>query len=117
MKKGDSLKNSTSLIVYLAKLLQSSYKKGKEVKGLISHLLVLAEKVESGFYRMKSLVGYDDECREVASEKGVQAFGKIRPSAVLRFLSYDSMLGAKRQHGQQSQSQSKKQETRGYCFK
>ena len=116
MKKGDSLRNSTSLIVYLVKMLQSSYKQGKRVKGLISHLLVMAEKVELGYYRMESLVGYDDECREVASEKGMRAFAEIRPAGVLRFLSYDSTMGAKRQQGQQGQwSQNKKQESRGFC--
>ena len=114
-KKGDSLKNSTSLIVYLVKLLQSSYKKGKRVKGLISHLLVVSEKVESGYYKTDSLVGYDDECQDLASKKGMRAFGEIRPAAVLCFLSYDSTTGAKRQQGQQGQA--KKQETKGYCFK
>ena len=118
LKKGESLKNATSLIVYLVKLLQKSYKKGKRVKGLISHLLVMAEKVESGYYKFECLVGYDDECREVASEKGMGSFGEIRPAAVLRFLSYDSTASARRQQSQGGQqSQLKKHEARGFCFK
>ena len=111
-------KDATSLIVYLVKLLQLSYKRGKRVKGIISHLLVMSEKVESGYYKFECLVGYDDECREMASEKGMRSFGEIHPAAVLRFLSYDSTANAKRQQGgHQSQAQPRKQEARGSCFK
>ena len=108
-KKGDNLKNSISILVYLIKLLRTSCKKGKRVRGLIDHLLVMAAKPESGYYKMEFHVGYDDDCREIASEKGVRA------AAVLKFLSYDSTIVAKRQGPQQSQGQ--KQEGKGYCFK
>ena len=97
VKKGDSLKNAVSLRVYLIKLLRSSHKKRKHVRGLIDHLLVMAEKVESGYYKMECLTGYDDQCREKASEKGIRSFGEIRPAAVLRFLSYDSTTNARHQ--------------------
>ena len=118
MKRGDKIKNSITLIVYLVKLLQSSYKKGKRVRGLISHLLVMAEKAESGYYKLECLQGYGEECRENASERGITSFGEIRAAAVLRFLSYDSTTGAKRNQVQGGQiGQVKKQDSKGSCFK
>ena len=117
-KKGDTINNSITLLVYLVKLLKSSYKKGKRVRGLINHLLVMSEKAESGYYKLECLQGYDDECREAASEKGIGSFGEIRAAAVLRFLSYDSTTMAKRQQTQGGQGgHTKRQESRGLCFK
>ena len=117
MKKGENLKNSISLLVYLIKLLHKSHKRGKHVKGLIDHLLVMAEKAESGYYKIECLTGYNDECSETASEKGMRSFSEIRPAAILRFLSYDSTTSARRQSGQPPQTTGRKQEGRGFCFK
>ena len=84
MDKGDVVESAEGLLVYLIRLLRRCYKRGKRVRGLIDHILVMAEKAETGYYKLASLVGYDDECREIASEKGLSSFGDIKPSTVLK---------------------------------
>ena len=87
--------------------------------GLIDHLLVMTEKAETGYYQLACLVRYDDECREIASGKGLRLFGGVKPSTVLKFLCYDSTNSARRQHGSQAthSGQRKRQEPKGFCFK
>ena len=122
MERGDTIDNADMLLVYLIRLLRKYYKRGKRVGGLIDHVLVMAEKNETGYYKLASLVGYDDECREVASEKGLKTFGDVKPSTVLKFLCYDSTKSAKNQGVQQGQNQTnpgqrRKSEGKGSCFK
>ena len=116
--RGKTIKNADTLLVCLVKLLRRSYRKGKDVSGLIDHLLVMSEKTETGMYKLECLLGYDDECREQANEGGIKTFGEIKPATVLRFLSYDNTLSAKKQSqgGQSPQSQGKKTSQRGFCY-
>ena len=115
LKDGKPVKNADKL-KRIVTLLRRCYCKGKDVIGLINHLLVMSEKVESNFYKLDSLIGYDDECREAANELGIKAFREIQPESVLRFLRYDSTMAAKRQGSQASQSVIKKSGQKGYCF-
>ena len=116
--KGKAVKNANMLIVCLVRLLRRCYNKGKDVGDLINHLLVMAEKTETGMYQLDCLLGYDDECREHANERGIKSFAEIKPATVLRFLSYDSTTAARKQsqNSQSSQAQSKKSGQRGFCY-
>ena len=116
--QGKTVKNADMLIVCLVRLLRRCYKKGKDVSGLIDHLLVMAEKTETGMYKLECLIGYDDECREHANERGIKTFAEIKPATVLRFLSYDQTMAAKKQTqaGHTGQTQVKKTSQRGFCY-
>ena len=114
--KGKPMKNADTILVCLIRLLKRCYRRGRRVEGLIDHLLVMAEKAETGMYKLDCLIGYDDECRENANEKGLKSFGKIEAATVLRFLSYDSTAAAKRQGAQAVQPQAKRSGLKGYCF-
>ena len=116
--KGKVVKNADMLLVCLVKLLRRSYKKGKDVAGLIDHLLVMAEKTETGYYKLECLVGYDDDCREHANERGIKSFAEIKPATVLRFLSYNLTTAARKQAqaGQSIQFQGKKSGHKGFCY-
>ena len=117
LKDQKKVENTMQLVVYLIRLLRRCHKKGKEVGGLIEHLLVMAEKSEKEVYGLESLIGYDDECRELANERGVKSFGKIRPSSVLKFLSYDGTAVAKRQAAQKAvNKKSSPPAAKGVCF-
>ena len=76
----------------------------------------MAEKTESVYYKLESLVRYDDECRDTANEKGLGSFGEIKPLTVLKFLSYDNTSAAKKQGGQSGPVASKKIGQKGFCF-
>ena len=113
--KEKAVKKPETIVVCLVKLLKECYGKGRTVTGLIDHLLVVAEKAETGYYQLDSLLGYDDECREIANREGLRSFGEIRPSTVLRFLCYDSTKGAKNQAS--GGPSHKKSASKGMCFK
>ena len=111
------IESSMELVVYLVRLLRRCHKKGKEIGGLIEHLLVMVEKSEKEVYSLESMIGYDDECRDLANEKGVKSFGKIRPTSVLKFLSYDCTNVAKRQAAQKAGNKKPTQPAaKGCCF-
>ena len=119
MESGEKIEKAESLLVYLVRLLRCCYKRGKRVAGLIDHLLVMAEKTETGYYKLASLIGYDDECSEIASDKGLRSFWEVKPSTVLKFLCYDSTNNTKHQPGGQVPQQAlrKRKDPKGLCFK
>ena len=119
MSDSKPVRSADMILVCLVKLLRRCYRRGRDVGGLIDHLLVMEEKTESGYYKLDCLLGYDDECRQTANEKGLKSFGNIKPATMLQFLSYDSTTAVKRQagqSGQSTQSQGTRSVQKGFCF-
>ena len=92
-KKMDSIER---LMMANLKMALKLFKKKRNIKGLLQHLVMVAEKAETGMFSSASLCKYDEAVRIAAGEKGLSHFGRIDPTIIFKFLTYDGTVAAEK---------------------
>ena len=92
-------------------------KQGEPVVGLLEHMELMCEKALTKVYRVNSLIAYDKCVRERADAKGLEVFGTVYNSDVLRYFSYDStVVSSSRLNKSSKSSSSNRSAGKNPCF-
>ena len=96
LDEGDKIDSFERLILANLRMAIKLLKKEHNIKGLLQHLVLITEKAEKCMFANDSLCKYDEAVRATANEKGLRTFGKIDPTTIFKFLTYDGTLAAER---------------------
>ena len=61
----------------------------RDITGMLDHFILLAEKAEKDVFIDEALLAYDTSVKERAKEYGLKEFDTLKPSEIVKHLSYD----------------------------
>ena len=77
------------LVLANLRMLRRFFKKERDISGMLDHFILLAEKAEKDVFIDEALLAYDNSVKERAKEHGLKEFDTLKPSEIVKHLSYD----------------------------